>query len=106
MPKTPPSFPPSLPPSLPPGTPRLDRGEVARWVEKVRATLKLSPMQTCVAIGIWLGMSESQVAEWLDRAQPTIHAHIGGIYRRLDRMECPRGHVGVALAVERAIRRL
>lgn len=64
--------------------------------------LTLSPTQALVALGIWRGMSEKQIAGWIERSPATVHSHLRAIYQRL-RAEGVTGQVQLALAVERVI---
>lgn len=73
-----------------------------RYVAAVLKHLPLSPKQAEVAIGIWAGLSEKQVAAWLGRAEGTVHAHLRKIHLRL-RQRGFVGQVGIAIAAERAL---
>lgn len=71
---------------------------------KVRAALGLSPTQSLVAIGIWLGLSETQIAVWLGKKRPTIHSHIRTIYQKLEALGLQHGQAAIVRAVERAVK--
>lgn len=60
----------------------------------------LSPTQAMVAVGIWLGLSEKQIAGRLGKSPDTVHQHTRAIYERFGQLGF-EGRVGVAVMVER-----
>ncbi len=76
--------------------------ELASMQKVVESGLGLSPTQALVALGIWRGLKEKQIAEWLEKQPGTIHSHIQDIYQRcLKRGRHDR--VAVAVRVERVL---
>lgn len=60
----------------------------------------LSPTQAMVAVGIWLGLGEKQLAGRLGKSPDTVHQHTRAIYQRFGQLGF-EGRVGVAVMVER-----
>jgi DNA-binding NarL/FixJ family response regulator len=66
------------------GLPLPDTPAFAGWLVTIRAGLpELSPMQAAVALGVWAGLTEKEIAGWLDRSPETIHDHVRDGCRRL-----------------------
>lgn len=62
----------------------------------------LTPAMAEVALAVWHGLSQKEVARWLGKPKGTVHEHLRRIYRdsRWPEMKC---RVTVALAVERVL---
>lgn len=76
--------------------------EVQAGIARLRAHYRLTQAMAEIAIGIWYGLSEKEIAAWLDKPQNTVHEHVRRLYRdqRWPEMKC---RVSVALAVEREL---
>lgn len=92
-----------LPPSLPRGARRLEPSELAGHACTLGIVLGLTPTEALVAVGIWLGIGDKQIADWLERSVPTVHTHLQAIYRKLVDQGISRGRVALAVAVERSV---
>jgi DNA-binding NarL/FixJ family response regulator len=76
--------------------------EVRALVAQLVARYALTQAMAEIAIGIWYGLSEKQMATWLNKPKNTVHEHVRRLYRdqRWPEMKC---RVTVALAVEREL---
>lgn len=95
----------SVSPSRLPGVdvrPAADSPEVRARVAQLIARYALPPAMAEIAVGIWYGLSEKQIATWLGKPRNTVHEHLRRLYRdqRWPEMTC---RVTVALAVEREL---
>jgi DNA-binding NarL/FixJ family response regulator len=71
-------------------------------INTIQLQLGLSPAQAAVALGVWYGLSEKQIASWLNRSVHTVHTHLRAIYERGHDDGCI-SQVRLAIAVERVL---
>jgi DNA-binding NarL/FixJ family response regulator len=63
---------------------------------------ELSPLQAAVALGLWAGLADKEIAGWLDRSYWTVRSHEREVRRRLRRHGVQR-RSDVVRVVERAL---
>lgn len=82
--------------------PEANSPEIKALVARLVAGCKLTPAIAEVALGLWYGLTEKEVARWLGKSRDTVHEHVLRLYRdqRWPAMKC---RVTVALAVEREL---
>lgn len=71
-------------------------------INAIQHHLELSPAQAAVALGVWYGLSEKQIASWLGKSVHTVHTHLRAIYERCHDDGCI-SQVRLAIAVERIL---
>lgn len=89
------------------GLPPVGSPEFIELVDVIQTGLpELSPTQAAVALGVWGGLTEAELADWLKRSVATVHQHFRAAIRRLPSREVAKPRrADLILAVERVLAR-